>query len=207
MTERALTDFEHVLVGLITRSPSATYDLKKLFTESPASVYQPSAGALVPALRRLERRGYLRVHEDLGPHKRRIYSVTAKGRAAHLEWLRQPLEPESLGRDLGVHLMRFVMMEPELSRAEVLGFLADLARALEGFVARIEDYVAATSLPGRHPALALGHGIAVHRASLAWVRAAMEALETDPGISELRGRAPGGTGDRRLKRAAVGTAT
>lgn len=177
MTERALTDFEHVLVGFIVRSPSTTYDLKKLFAESPASVYQPSAGALVPALRRLEHRGYLGVHEDLGPHKRRIYSATAKGRADHLEWLRQPVEPESVGRDLGMHLMRFVMMEPELSRAEVVAFLADLAGALEGFVARIEDYLAATTFPGRHPPLALGHGIAIHRASLEWVRAALEALD------------------------------
>ena len=176
MTERSLTDFEHVLVGFIARSPSTTYDLKKLFADSPASVYQPSAGALVPALRRLEHRGYLHVHDDLGARKRRIYAATTKGRLAHLEWLRQPVAPEHVGRDLGVHLMRFVMMEPELSRTEVLRFLTDLAGALEYFVARIEDYVATTSFPGRHPSLALGHGVAVHRASLEWVRASMDAL-------------------------------
>jgi DNA-binding PadR family transcriptional regulator len=165
MTERALTDFEHILVGFIARSPSTTYDLKKLFAGSPASVYQPSAGALVPALRRLEQRGYLQVHDDLGPRTRRIYSITAKGRAAHLAWLRQPVELEHVGRDLGVHLMRFVMAEPELSKAEVLGFLAELAGALERF-----------------------HGIAVHRASLAWARAAMAAL----GVSaEAGGSVPG----------------
>lgn len=176
MSERALTDFEHILVGFIARSPSSTYDLKKLFADSPASVYQPSSGALVPALRRLEHRGYLSVHDELGPHKRRIYAATEKGRAAHLAWLRQPVAPESVGRDLGVHLMRFVMMGSELSNGEVLRFLNDLASALQGFVESIEDYVAATILPGRHPALALGHGIAVHRASLDWVRATMEAL-------------------------------
>lgn len=176
MTERALTDFEHILVGFIARSPCTAYDLKKRFADSPAGVYQPSAGALVPALRRLEHRGYLHVRSDLGPRKRRVYSTTTKGRLAHLDWLHQPVAPEHIGRDLGVHLMRFVMMEPELSRAAVLGFLADLADALEAFVAHIEDYVATTSFPGRHPALALGHGIAVHQASLAWVRTAMAAL-------------------------------
>jgi DNA-binding PadR family transcriptional regulator len=180
MADRAPTDFEHVLIGLVARSPSSAYDLKKLFASSPASVYQPSAGALVPALRRLVHRGYLTVEVDPGPHLRRVHRVTALGRRAHLDWLRRPVDPDTVGRDLGSHLMRFVLMEPEVSSADVRAFLTDLADALERFVASIEAFVATTPLPGRHPTLALHHGVAVHRASLTWARETLAALSTPP---------------------------
>jgi hypothetical protein len=72
--------------------------------------------------------------------------------------------------------MRFVMAEPVLSAEEVLTLLSDLGVALGAFVAVIDPYRARTPLAGRHPALALHHGIAVHCASLDWVRAAIAAL-------------------------------
>jgi hypothetical protein len=55
-----LTPFEHVLLGMIFIHPSSGYDLKRRFATSPMGVYQPSSGALYPALERLERRGLLR---------------------------------------------------------------------------------------------------------------------------------------------------
>ncbi len=57
---RPLTGFEQVLLGVIADEPRSGYGLRKLFGSSPASVYQPSPGALYPALRRLEGRGLLR---------------------------------------------------------------------------------------------------------------------------------------------------
>lgn len=178
MTERALTDFEQILLGSIAAIPRSAYDLKRHFSATPASVYQPSPGALVPALHRLERRGLLRVETDSssGRRVRRVYHLTRPGRAAHQAWIRQPVAPGSVGRDLGLHLMRFVMMERELTRSEVLAFLTELANALDEFVTSMERYVASESHPGRHPRLALEHGIAVHRASLEWARSAMNAL-------------------------------
>ncbi len=174
--DRPLTDFENVLIGFVARNPSSAYDLKKRFSDSPAGVYQPSAGALVPALRRLVRRGYLNARDEPGPRNRRVYDVTAEGLEVHRAWLRQPVDPSNVGRDLGVHLMRFAMMEPELDEHEVVEFLADLAGALEVFVKQVEDYLSATPLPGRHPALALEHGIVAHRASIEWARAALRTL-------------------------------
>ena len=57
MTGRQLTTFEHILLGLICLSPSSGYDLKRIFAATPMGIYQPSSGALYPALRRLEQRG------------------------------------------------------------------------------------------------------------------------------------------------------
>jgi DNA-binding PadR family transcriptional regulator len=175
---RNLTDFEHILLGLLARSPSSGYELKRFFATTPAVVYEPSSGALYPALRRLERRGLLRAEQLPSAGKRRQcrYQLTPAGRAAHASWLRQAIEPSTVGADLGIHLMRFVMAEGVLSEKEVLCFLDDLARALDGFVGSITDYLATTPLEGRHPRLALRHGIEVHQASLDWARSAIEAL-------------------------------
>jgi DNA-binding PadR family transcriptional regulator len=176
---RPLTDFEQVLLGLIASGPLSGYGLKKLFNESPASVYQPSPGALYPALRRLENRGLLQAEKQVSAGRRaqRLYRVTEAGRAVHLDWLREPIAPDSVVADLGLHVMRFALMENNLPREAVLAFLADLASALEGFVSSVERFVSGPgqSLP-RHAVLALEHGIVMHRASLEWARSAMEAL-------------------------------
>ena len=176
-TSRGLTQFEHILLSLLEDEARTGYELKRHFRTTPSGVYEPSSGALYPALQRLESRGFLRAEQaPSGRRSRLLYRTTAKGRAATLSWLREPLDPVTVGRDLGLHLMRFVVMERRLSTDEVRAFLSSLVAALEAFVDNLELYMLTTSLPGRHPRLALEHGLAVHHASLAWARAAVNAV-------------------------------
>lgn len=180
---RPLTDFEQVLLGVIADEPRSGYGLKKMFNASPAGVYQPSPGALYPALRRLEGRGLLRAEKKVssGHRQMRLYHVTEAGRAAHLAWLRQPVVPAAVAADLGLYLMRFALMEGQLARESVLAFLEDLADGLDSFVSGMEKYVASGAQSSRrHAELALEHGIATHRASLEWARSAMAALAEPP---------------------------
>jgi PadR family transcriptional regulator AphA len=176
-----------VLLSYIAREPTSGYGLRRQFNATPASVFQPSPGALYPALRRLVSRGLLSVDDRVsaGGRKLRLYQATEAGRAAHLEWLRGPVDPATVAQDLGLHLMRFVMMENSLERDEVLAFLKAVADALDEFVSLMERYLASSSPADRpwtaqpaprHGRLALEHGIATHRVSLQWARAAMEAL-------------------------------
>ncbi len=147
---------------------------------------------MYPALRRLVARGLLTVEETVssGGREQRLYHATEAGHAVHLDWLRLPVDPATVVHDLGLHLMRFVMMEDELDREEVLAFLKGLADALEGFIAGMERY-ATTVAPSdrRHGLLALEHGIVIHRASLEWARTAMTEL-TDPRLSRARPAGP-----------------
>jgi DNA-binding PadR family transcriptional regulator len=181
---RPLTDFEQVLLGVIASEPRSGYGLKKMFSSSPASVYQPSPGALYPALRRLEERGLLHAEKQVSSGRRalRLYRLTDAGLAVFLEWLRTPVVPETAGAELGQHLMRFSLMEDYLERAEVIAFLADLGGALDGFVRGMEQFVALRQgMLREHALLAVEHGIVMHRASLEWVRSAMASLgETSP---------------------------
>jgi len=182
---RPLTDFEQVLLGVIADEPRSGYGLKKLFNSSPASVYQPSPGALYPALRRLEERGLLHADKQISSGRRtlRLYQVTESGLTVYREWLRQPVVPETVGSDLGQHLMRFSLMENYLERAEVIAFLMDLGDALDGFVRGMEQFVAARQGTLRqHALLAIEHGVVIHRASLDWVRSAMAELAEAPSV-------------------------
>ena len=185
MAGRQLTSFEHILLGLICTAPSSGYDLKRIFAATPMGVYQPSSGALYPALRRLERSGLVRAQTSSGPagepgRRRRVYEPTQTGQAAHLSWLRIPVEPATVSRDLGLQLMRFVMMEHLFPREEVLKFLQNLADALAAFTADLERHTADTDPSARHPGLALDHGLAVHRASLRWAEQTIAALSAAP---------------------------
>ena len=186
MTTRELTSFEHILLGVLAGAPCSGYDLKKLFSSTPASVYEPSSGAIYPALRRLEARGLLRARPlpSLKRRDRVVYEPTDAGRQAHLNWLRQPVNSDTVAKDLATHQMRFVMMERALPREEVARFLEDLARALRVFIDYLEAYLNSGNKPpglaSEGPApfgrMALQHGVAVHRASLAWVEHTLSLL-------------------------------
>ena len=193
MAGHQLTSFEHVLLGLICLSPSSGYDLKRVFASTPMGVYQPSSGALYPALRRLEAKGLVRAKPDeasKSARHRRVYEPTQAGRTAHVSWLRMPVEPATVARDLGLHLMRFAMMEHLVPRGEVLGFLHDLRDALAAFVAELARYPAIAHVNELHPGLALDHGLAVHRASLDWAERTIAALGADPGGGRRDGGGP-----------------
>ena len=180
-----LTDFEQVLLGMVSLQPSTGYDLKRRFATTPLGVYQPSSGALYPALERLERRGLLASQAlplPLAGHgrPRRRYQLTDEGRRAHLDWVRQPVVPETVAQDLGLHLLRFVMMGQVLPAETVIAFLNSLRTALAGFVGSLEQQSAAIETAGNpYPALAAEHGLAVHRASLAWTDQAIARLTAD----------------------------
>ncbi|MGH3254559.1 MAG: PadR family transcriptional regulator [Streptosporangiaceae bacterium] len=188
MAGRQLTSFEHILLGQICLVPSSGYGLKRIFAATPMGLYQPSSGALYPALHRLELRGLAQAQAPPGPDGHaarhcRVYEPTEAGQAAHANWLRTPIETATVARDLGLHLMRFAMMEYLFPPHEVLAFLQDLADALTEFTAKLEHYTAAADLGGRHPRLALGHGLAVYRASLRWAEHAIAELSAVPAPS------------------------
>jgi DNA-binding PadR family transcriptional regulator len=168
-----------VLLAHVALSPESGYSLKKLFATTPATVYTPSPGALYPALRRLSAAGLLRAEEAVsaGQRTQRLYHITEAGRAAREAWLREPVDQATVAENLGMHIMRFAMMQDTVERADVLAFLGDLAAGLETFIEGIKSYLANGVPPGRtHAALALEHGIAAHQASLDWAREAYAAL-------------------------------
>jgi hypothetical protein len=85
--------------------------------------------------------------------------------------------PGQLSVGLGLHLMRFALMEEQPGHAAVRTFLKDPADPLDSFVSGMEQYLASGAQSSQwHAEPALEHGIAVHRASLEWIRSVVAAL-------------------------------
>ena len=81
MPRPQLTEFEQVLLGLICMGSSSGYGLKQAFSTTPLGVYQPSSGALYPALARLAGKGLIQRQGPAEPGRRRlVYKATPSGR-------------------------------------------------------------------------------------------------------------------------------
>ncbi|MDE2772756.1 MAG: PadR family transcriptional regulator [Gemmatimonadota bacterium] len=79
---------DHILLGLL-RDPATGYDLKNTFSESVRHFWSAELSQIYPTLKRLEQRQMLRSRLEPSPKgpNRRVYTLTAEGRAELLRWL------------------------------------------------------------------------------------------------------------------------
>lgn len=167
----------HILLGLL-REPASGYDLKTRFEESARHFWSAELSQIYPTLKRMERKGWLTSDtepSDRGPD-RRVYDVTAVGRAELVRWLESG---PRMGTERFAYLGQISFMD-ELGdlaatrefmvalRARLASWLAEL-RAIEAEMARqcpgFPDGLSASDFHG-HVALRMGlHSIA---AKLEW---------------------------------------
>jgi PadR family transcriptional regulator AphA len=109
------------ILGLIRQRPMSGYDLKRSVDRTIRHFWAASYGQIYPELRRLEHAGWI-AGEDArnGGRSRRLYGLTATGRAALEHWLhghetRLELRDESLLR---------LFFADALPAEEALGLLA-----------------------------------------------------------------------------------
>jgi DNA-binding PadR family transcriptional regulator len=109
------------VLGLIALEPRSGYDVKRVIDRSVRHFWAASYGQIYPELRRLEQAGWIEGDDaGRGGRARRIYSITAAGRAALQGWLagretRVELRDESLLR---------LFFADTLPLAHALGLLA-----------------------------------------------------------------------------------
>ncbi len=84
-----LSELEAVVLGLIWQDgPCTPYAVRQVFLRTPSPQWSGSAGAIYPAVQRLERRGLIRSEAHTqGRRKSRLYRATAKGLAGLRKWL------------------------------------------------------------------------------------------------------------------------
>lgn len=95
---RELSRLEWVVLGLVSKGgPCTAYWIRRQCRESPSSFFSGSAGAVYPAVERLERRALIRaatVRE--GRRTSRRYDLTSAGEKTLKDWLLPPLPPEDV---------------------------------------------------------------------------------------------------------------
>ena len=85
----ALSELEAAVLGLIWQDgPCTPYAVRQVFLRTPSPQWSGSAGAIYPAVQRLERRGLIRSEaHSQGRRKSRLYRASPKGLAALRKWL------------------------------------------------------------------------------------------------------------------------
>jgi DNA-binding PadR family transcriptional regulator len=162
------------LLGLIGQEPRSGYDLRKFFSSTPMISFSDSPGAIYPALHRLEQRGLVRGHVAEGLRRRRIFELTARGRAEFRRWQTLPVMRNDVVRNLDALMLRFAFMDQFAGKGAALRFLKGLHRELAAYIPSLRKYLKTNRehMPqsGR---LALESGIQGYEAQLRWTKAAM----------------------------------
>ena len=97
-----LSPTARVILGLLAFDARTGYDIKQVTDRSTRFFWGASYGQIYPELRRLEAAGLVRSREEpRGDVRRRVYSLTPKGRRALDEWLAEPEEQYDV-RDEGL---------------------------------------------------------------------------------------------------------
>ncbi len=165
------------LLGLIGQEPRSGYDLRKSFSSTPMICFSDSPGAIYPALHRLEQRGLVRGHvsEGSGLRRRRVFEMTARGRAEFRRWQTQPVMRNDVVRNLDALMLRFALMDQFARKGAALRFLKAFHKELAAFIPSLRMYLKSNrehmTQSGR---LALESGIQNYETQLRWAKDAME---------------------------------
>ena len=170
----------YALLGLLHQQPLSGYDLRKIFASTPIGEFSDSPGAIYPALRRLQERGFVHgvVQESKGLRKRRVFRITPKGLASFKAWQSQPIVRDDMIRRSGELLLRFAFMDQTFGPERALAFLREFAKELSSYIPSLRQHldVDANEMPlsGR---LALESGVQDYEARLRWARKSIAAYE------------------------------
>ncbi|MFQ6014613.1 MAG: PadR family transcriptional regulator [Anaerolineae bacterium] len=167
--------FRYFILGLLTQQPMSGYDIKRFLKSLTWLIGSPSFGSLYPALHALLEDGLVTV--DIFPRQdkppRKMYTITEAGRQVLQEWINQPVVSSA---SLKAFVMRLILAsnfphaglvaQLQQRRAQVAAHhitLEQIARALdEGIDLRQR--------------LALGYGLALATAELAWLDTTLDQL-------------------------------
>lgn len=112
MNEPRLTPTSHIVLGLIEAiEPATPYDLKRLAAQSITNFWPLPHTQLYSECGRLAGFGLLDEEREVGGRRRRIYRLTAAGRAALAAWREDPAPAAWELRDAGL-LKLFLGADP-----------------------------------------------------------------------------------------------
>lgn len=160
-------------LGILWFGDTTGYEINKLAAEGRFCHFiEASYGSIYPALKRLTADGLVTCREVAEPGKpsRRVYALTDDGRTALLDTLR-----EGAGADIFKSEFLFLCLYAEALDS------TDMARAVDSQIARLSaglERLRECHDKCDHAAsrFAIGYGMALHEAALAYLRANAQAV-------------------------------
>lgn len=176
---------EHAILGFLSYHPYSGYDLKKIFDTSIRHFWPADQSQIYRTLAKLTEQGFAemeKIPQDDRPD-RKVYHITAAGRAALRAWLSGP-PPMSEPRSAPLIQVFF---SGQLSDAEILVKFEGYAAIMRAILAQYDQvegqlgpYQQEIPSPREHFfwLLTLENGLASMRANLAWAESVIERLKS-----------------------------
>jgi len=170
------------VLGLIQQKPRSGYDLRKIFSTTPMGHFSTSPGAIYPALKRIEKSGWIRgsIDNNKQLRPRKIYRITTKGLEALKKHLRQKVTKEDVTWRMDDLMLRFAFMDDVAGRDCTLKFLAEFLAETESHLYSLRQYQ--DQIKGTIPptaVLAMENGINNYQMNARWAERAIKKLAKD----------------------------
>ena len=167
MQELRLTPISFIVLGFVNWSGETTpYGLKQLVAASVGNFWTLQHAQLYSEPERLAKAGYLTEERERGGRRRKLYSITDRGRQALEEWRSEPTDTIFELRAPALLKLFFGADPVELAKVQVGAHRRKLAEYEEIRDTMPEDVPAG-------PRLALDAGIASERHQIEWWEAVM----------------------------------
>lgn len=126
---------KHAVLALLSIGPRSGYDVERDVRSLIGHFWQESFGQIYPTLRKIVAEGLATVHEEKRDGKpiRKVYTITAEGRAAVKQWLATPPDPPPVRNEMLLKLFVGWQTSPEVHAAHVSGLLEHFTRELAQF--------------------------------------------------------------------------
>jgi DNA-binding PadR family transcriptional regulator len=173
------SELEHVVLGIVWKEgPCTPHAIRTNFVASRNTRFSGSAGAIYPLVARMERRGLLCSRADRRKRqRRRLYEVTAEGRARLRDWLAPPYTEDDLGVQHDPIRLRVYFLAA-LPPARRRAFLDTCTESLRSRLVELRDDLQSyADRQATYSVLAIQGALAVTRAQLRWLASIRKALD------------------------------
>ena len=170
------------VLGLIQQKSRSGYDLRKAFSTTPMGHFSSSPGAIYPALKRMEKSGWIRgsIDNNKQLRPRLIYRITAKGLDALKQHLMQTVTKDDVIWRMDDLMLRFAFMDDVAGREYTLKFLQQFLAETKSHVSTLKQYQ--KQIKGTIPVsgrLAMENGIDNYQTNVKWAQRAINELVKD----------------------------
>lgn len=181
--KKELPSGDYAFLGMLLLAPMSAYEIKKAMQGSISHFYSAAHSQVYQQAARLVRDGYVREKETPGGRRKRLLSLTPKGKRAVQEWLRDPEAEDQLYSELLVKIFFAAYAnDPGGVREMLLRRREESASILAEYEQFIHVLEASKENP--YPAMTMAAGIHFYRSELEWIDetlAKLDAMKRKPG--------------------------
>jgi PadR family transcriptional regulator AphA len=173
---KPLPSADYPFLGMLLLAPMSAYDIKKGMQGSISHFYSAAHSQVYQQANRLVRDGYVREKPAPGGRRKRILTLTPRGRKAVEEWLRSPDADDQLYSELLVKVFfAGYASDPDTVRTMLETRREHAAKLLAEYEQFLPVLEAAKDNP--YPAMTLSNGVHSYRAEIAWIDETLAKLD------------------------------